>query len=114
MSKAIQNIPDYDVEHSEVLLYHVRVLELLGEYGVAHEFLERNAKNRRIMDPLIVLEMQARLQTHLKRRDDANRLWKELIAFNPDCDAYLRGYINNHGIDIGKPANYVDEEKFTG
>ena len=34
----IQNIPDYDVEHSEVLLYHIRLLEELarepGMFGV--------------------------------------------------------------------------------
>ena len=31
----MQNVPDYDVEMSEILLYHVHVLEDLGEYTEA-------------------------------------------------------------------------------
>ena len=52
----IQNVPDYDVEHSEVLLYHVRVLEELGELEPALNMLDVNAKSRAIIDRTAVME----------------------------------------------------------
>ena len=51
-----QNIPDYDVEHSEVLLYHVRILEDLGEYNDALALLDINAKSRAIIDRVAIME----------------------------------------------------------
>lgn len=52
----MQNIPDYDVEHSEVLLYHIRVLEDLGEYSEALSLLDVNAKSRAIIDRVAIME----------------------------------------------------------
>jgi N-alpha-acetyltransferase 15/16, NatA auxiliary subunit len=51
-----QNIPDYDVEHSEVLLYHVRLLEDLGEYNEALSLLDISAKSRAITDRVSIME----------------------------------------------------------
>ena len=58
----IQNVPDYDVEHSEVLLYHVRVLEELGELEPALNMLDVNAKSRAIIDRTAIME--SRGNTH--------------------------------------------------
>ena len=52
----IQNIPDYDVEHSEVLLYHVRILEGLGELNDALSLLDVSAKSRAIIDRVSIME----------------------------------------------------------
>ena len=51
-----QNIPDYDVEHSEVLLYHVRILEDLGEFNEALTLLDTSAKSRAIIDRVSIME----------------------------------------------------------
>ena len=51
-----QNIPDYDVEHSEVLLYHVRVLEDLSEFNEALALLDTSAKTRAITDRVAIME----------------------------------------------------------
>ena len=58
----IQNIPDYDVEHSEVLLYHVRVLEELGEFNEALNLLDVSAKSRAIIDRVAIMEFRGMLQ----------------------------------------------------
>ena len=59
----IQNIPDYDVEHSEVLLYHLRVLEDLGEYKDALALLDENAKSRAIIDRVAIMEYRGRAES---------------------------------------------------
>ena len=56
----IQNIPDYDVEHSEVMLYHVRVLEDLGELSEALSLLDVSAKSRAIIDRVAIMEFRGR------------------------------------------------------
>lgn len=52
----IQNIPDYDIEHSEVLLYHVQILEDLGELNEGLNLLDVNAKSRAIIDRVAIME----------------------------------------------------------
>lgn len=56
-----QNIPDYDVDHSETLLYHVRLLEDLGEFKEALDILDNNAKQRRILDRTSIMEYRGSL-----------------------------------------------------
>ena len=51
-----QNVPDYDPEHSEVMIYHVRVLEEMGEYREALALLDANAKDRVIVDRVAIME----------------------------------------------------------
>ena len=59
----MQNIPDYDVEHSEVLLYHIRVLEDLEEYSEALNLLDVNAKSRAIIDRVAIMEYRGAWMT---------------------------------------------------
>ena len=56
-----QNIPDYDVEHSEVLVYHVRILEDLGEFSDALALLDVSAKSRAIIDRVAIMEYRGTL-----------------------------------------------------
>lgn len=58
-----QNVTDYDVEHSEVMLYHVRVLEDLGEFSEALNLLDTCAKSRTIVDPTAIREFRGLLRT---------------------------------------------------
>jgi peptide alpha-N-acetyltransferase len=53
-----QNVPDYDVEHSETMLYHVRLLEDLGEYTEALSILDVSAKSRAIVDRTAIMEIR--------------------------------------------------------
>jgi peptide alpha-N-acetyltransferase len=56
--RVTQNVTDYDVEHSEVMLYHIRVLEDLGEYAEALSLLDINAKSRAIVDRTAIMEFR--------------------------------------------------------
>jgi hypothetical protein len=51
-----KNVPDYDPEQSELLLYHVKVLEDMGELTEALTLLDVNAKSRAIVDRVAVME----------------------------------------------------------
>ncbi|OBZ77517.1 N-alpha-acetyltransferase 16, NatA auxiliary subunit [Grifola frondosa] len=97
----LKNVPDYDVEHSEVLLYHVRVLEELGETNEALALLDVNAKSRAIIDRVAIMEFRARLLSKLGM-EDAEHTWQALIEQNPDCHDYYRGFLSNRGIDLGR------------
>jgi N-alpha-acetyltransferase 15/16, NatA auxiliary subunit len=49
-------VPDYDPEQSELLLYHVKILEDMGELAEALTLLDINAKSRAILDRVAVME----------------------------------------------------------
>lgn len=49
-------MPDYDAEHSEAVLYHVRVLEELEETEEALRLLDISAKSRAITDRVAIME----------------------------------------------------------
>ena len=51
-----QNVPDYDYEHSELVLYHISILEELGELQEALNMLDTNAKARVIIDRKAIME----------------------------------------------------------
>jgi hypothetical protein len=51
-----QNVPDYDPEQSDLLLYHIRILEEKGDFSEALTLLDMNAKSRAIVDRVAVLE----------------------------------------------------------
>ncbi|KAI0341366.1 N-terminal acetyltransferase A, auxiliary subunit [Trametopsis cervina] len=96
----LKNIPDYDIEHSEVLLYHIRVLEDLGEYGEALNLLDVNAKSRAIIDRVSIMEYRARLLSKLGQHDDAEHTWQALLEQNPDSYEYYKGYMSNRGFEL--------------
>lgn len=56
-----QNVPDYDAEHSEAVLYHVRVLEELEETEEALRLLDISAKSRVITDRVAIMETRGAL-----------------------------------------------------
>ena len=58
----VRDIPPYDPEHSELLLYHVRILDELGHYVEALDFLTKSAKSRSITDRSMIAVLKG-LQT---------------------------------------------------
>ncbi|KAJ7755344.1 NMDA receptor-regulated protein 1-domain-containing protein [Mycena maculata] len=93
----LKNVPDYDVEHSETMLYHVRLLEDLGEFAEALAMLDVNAKSRSIVDRTSIMEIRARLLSKVGS-DEAEHAWRVLVEHNPDCYEYYRGYLSNLGL----------------
>ena len=112
-------MPDHDVEHSEMLLYHVALLEELGQFSEALSLLDTNAKARVIIDRTAVMERRgtiapaarlrnanwygskARLLTKLGNVEEAELAWKSLIQQNSDCRDYYKGYLSVKGVDLG-------------
>lgn len=111
-------MPDYDVEHSELLLYHTALLEEAGHFSEALTLLDTNAKARVIIDRTAIMErrgtvvlrdklrdadyyFKARLLTKLGNVEEAEHAWKALIQQNSDSRDYYRGYISIKGVDLG-------------
>ncbi|KAF8886487.1 NMDA receptor-regulated protein 1-domain-containing protein [Infundibulicybe gibba] len=99
--KSLKNVTDYDVDHSETLLYHIRVLEELGEFSEALAMLDTNAKSRSIVDRTAIMEYRARLLSKIGS-DEAEHAWRILVEHNPDCYDYYRGYLSNQGVEMGQ------------
>ncbi|KLO11388.1 N-terminal acetyltransferase A, auxiliary subunit [Schizopora paradoxa] len=85
-----RDIPDYDVEHSNVLLYQVRVIEDCGDFASALALLDGSAKSRGIVDRTAIMEYRARLLTKQGDTAEAEQAWRLLIEKNSDCLHYFR------------------------
>jgi hypothetical protein len=119
-------VPDYDIEFSEVLLYHIRLLEDLGEHADALALLDTHAKSRAIVDRTAVMEFRgpcripsphtrrshsrscsARLLSKSGQTDDADHAWRALVQMNSENRAYYRGLLALHGVDLGNSLSTV-------
>ncbi|KAL5521607.1 hypothetical protein ACEPAF_2355 [Sanghuangporus sanghuang] len=107
--EVVKNVPDYDFEHSELTLYHVRVMEELGELNEALQKLDNSAKSRVIIDRTAVMETRARLLSKLNS-PEAEDAWRALIEKNSDCYGYYRGFFSNKGISLDLD-NVTDENR---
>ncbi|KAF9527491.1 NMDA receptor-regulated protein 1-domain-containing protein [Crepidotus variabilis] len=99
---SLKNIPDYDVEHSEVLLYYISILEGLGELSLALTELDQSARSRTILDRMAILETRARILTK-QNVSEADEAWQSLIERNPDNYESYRGYLTSQGITLDTP-----------
>ncbi|KAF5351177.1 hypothetical protein D9756_008406 [Leucocoprinus leucothites] len=106
--RTLKNIPDYDVEHSETLLYHIRVLEDLGDYKEALDMLDHGAKERMILDRTATMEYRARLLTKLDT-PEAESAWRAVIEHNPEDYAYYKGYLSQKGLSLNPKAKTAPE-----
>lgn len=97
--RTLKNVPDYDIEHSETLLYYVHLLEEIGDLDEALSVLDSNAKTRAIVDRTAIMEIRARVLTR-KQSEEAEHAWRSLLEHNPDCYDYYRGYLSNMGVEL--------------
>ncbi|KAJ1602583.1 hypothetical protein NDA14_006770 [Ustilago hordei] len=92
----MRDIPDRSYEHSEVLLYHASVLEEQGKFQESLDLMEESKK--RIVDLRGMQEAQARCLAGLGKKDEAEKLWRELIKSNPENKRYFGGLLSLLGI----------------
>lgn len=52
----LKDVPDKDIEHSETLLYYIRLLEETGETQQALKVLDTSSKGRAIVDKTAIFE----------------------------------------------------------
>ena len=113
-------MPDYDPEQSDLLLYHVKVLEDMGESAEALTLLDMSAKSRAIVDRVGVMEtrgatlshrchasldyspMIARLLSKQGPGEEADQAWRALIQCNPDNMGYYYGFFNSKNIELSE------------
>ncbi|KDR72571.1 hypothetical protein GALMADRAFT_252705 [Galerina marginata CBS 339.88] len=100
--RSLKNVPDYDIEHSETLIYYVHILEEVGDLSEALSVLDSSSKSRSIVDRTAILEIRARLLSKLKS-PDAEEAWRALIEHNPDNYGSYRGYFENLGLALDQP-----------
>lgn len=96
----IKDVPAHDVEYSEVLLYHIRILEELEDYSQALSILDSNAKSRVIVDRIAVMEFRARILTKSGQTQAAQDAWRTLIQQNPDNPHYYHGFLKTKDINL--------------
>ncbi|SPO39969.1 related to n-terminal acetyltransferase 1 [Pseudozyma flocculosa] len=94
----MRDVPDRNYEHSEVLLYHASILEEKRDFQRAAELLDANA--RQIVDQRARVEALARCYQHTGRKDEAEAIWRDLIAKNSENQRYFAGLLSARGIDI--------------
>ncbi|KAH9477761.1 N-terminal acetyltransferase A complex auxiliary subunit NAA15 [Psilocybe cubensis] len=97
--RSLKNVPDYDIEHSETLIYYVNILEEIGELSEALSVLDSSAKSRSIVDRTSILQIRARILTK-QSVPEADEAWRSLIEHNPDCYESFRGYFTYLGISL--------------
>ncbi|CAE6457624.1 unnamed protein product [Rhizoctonia solani] len=104
----LKNIPDYDPEHSELLLYHLRIMENLGKHEEVLAALDVYSKQRQILDRTAIVECRARNLSQANRKAEAAHEWTTLIEQNYESYAYYRGLLSTQDIDLG---NLTDESR---
>ncbi|KAF8734886.1 N-terminal acetyltransferase A, auxiliary subunit, partial [Rhizoctonia solani] len=98
----LKNVPDYDFEHSELLLYHLRIMENLGKHEEVLAALDVYSKQRQILDRTAIVEFRARNLSQANRKAEAAHEWTTLIEQNYESYAYYRGLLSTQDIDLGK------------
>ncbi|KAK7439356.1 hypothetical protein VKT23_017581 [Stygiomarasmius scandens] len=88
----LKNIPDYDNDHSETLLFHIRVLYNLGLYTEAISLLDTNAKARAIVDKTAIMQYRAQLLSASDSSEAADA-WRVCIEHNSENVEYYEGYL---------------------
>lgn len=54
----LQDVPNYDLDYSELMIYYIGLLEELKEYSEALQVLDVNAKGRNIVDKTAITLMR--------------------------------------------------------
>ena len=62
-----QNVPACDVEHSESMLYYIRILEELENFTEALSVLDENERSRCVVDRQAILETRGRCRFFTSR-----------------------------------------------
>lgn len=97
-----KEVPAYDPERSELLLFYISVLERNGAYEEALSKLSKYTDSNEIVDKSHAMAIKPRLLRKLGRAEDANEHCKHLISRNPDCYDFYRLYLENQGFSLGE------------
>ncbi|KAI6158062.1 NMDA receptor-regulated protein 1-domain-containing protein [Pisolithus tinctorius] len=108
----LREAPVNDAEYSEFILFHVRVLEDLGDLQAALALLDKKSKDRYVVDRTAIHTFRARILSKLKNSNTespqaaewdtrAESEWRALLDLNSECTDYYHAVLANQGIDLG-------------
>ncbi|KAF8550148.1 N-terminal acetyltransferase A, auxiliary subunit [Imleria badia] len=103
MQGFLRNVPARDTEYGELVFFHIRILEELGEFQDALTMLDKKAKDRMLVDRPAIAECRGEQRWIPYRRSAdpaAEQSWRELIDQNPDSQSYYKGFLANAGVDL--------------
>lgn len=92
------------MEHSETLLYYIRLLSIPSSYTTrtdlhrALTLLESASRSNTIVDRTAILEIRASILSQIDEEDEGKDAWLALLKKNVDCLDYFYGYLAHHGI----------------
>ncbi|KAF8328455.1 NMDA receptor-regulated protein 1a [Cantharellus anzutake] len=101
----VKDVPPRDPEHSELLLYHVRILEEMKRHDEALDFLVKNVVSQSIIDKSTTAILKARLLHKLGKTDETREAWLSIIDSNPESYDHYRRYLLTQGIDMDSLEN---------
>ena len=78
----------HDLEHSEAIMYKNSLIAEQGDYERALEHLESDGKHN--LDRLAVLEYRAEYLRKLGRKEDASKVYRQLLDRNSDHPDYYK------------------------
>lgn len=84
-------------EHSEILLYKIRILEEGGDTSKALAALDEVESKGLVKDRLGAMETRARLMMSLNRKTEAEAIYRSLLRFNPENYNYHKGLLASLG-----------------
>ncbi|KAG9004716.1 hypothetical protein FRB93_010207 [Tulasnella sp. JGI-2019a] len=97
---ALKDVPNYDLDYSELMLYYIRLLEELKEYSEAMQLLDVHAKGRSIVDKTAITLLRARILSSQGRLEEAVDTWRVLIEQSPETYDYYEGYMRSHSVEL--------------
>ncbi|PWZ01441.1 N-terminal acetyltransferase A, auxiliary subunit [Testicularia cyperi] len=94
----MRDVPPRNYEHSEAILYHASILEEKSDFQKALDLMEN--QSAAIVDAKGKLEIQARCLAGLGQKEEAEKLWRDLIRSNADNHRYFAGLLSVRGITL--------------
>ncbi|ORX57911.1 putative N-terminal acetyltransferase [Piromyces finnis] len=90
-------------EVSEMLLFKNLITEESGDLEGALKHLEEFED--KIVDKKSLLEARARILVNLNRKDEAEKIYKQLFDRNSNCDSYLQNIFKCNNINLESPSD---------
>lgn len=90
-------------EVSEMLLFKNLITEESGDLEGALKHLEQFED--KIVDKKSLLESRARILVNLNRKEEAEKVYRELFDRNSNCDSYLQNIFKCNNINLENPSD---------
>ncbi|PWN89562.1 N-terminal acetyltransferase A, auxiliary subunit [Acaromyces ingoldii] len=92
-----RDVPRRSFEQSEIYLYHASILYEAGKYEEAKKLLA-DRKDDEVVDRKALDVLTARCQFALGKREEAERIYNDLLSRNGEDRSYLAGWLEARGV----------------